>query len=94
MSKMKLVTYDLNTPGQDYRVIHEAIKSLGEWCKPMESTWLINTNLSANQISERLRQCLDQNDRLLIVEIDPSTANGWLSKDVWEWIQTRAKLYR
>ncbi len=91
---MKLVTYDLNTPGQNYPALYEAIKSLGDWWHYLDSTWLINTNLSANQIGERLRQCLDQNDRLLIVEIDPSTANGWLSKDAWEWIQTRAKLYR
>ena len=88
---MKLITYDLITPGQDYRVIHDAIKSLGEWCKPMESTWLINTNWSTHQINQWLLNYIDKNDRLLILDFDPSVIYGWLPTEATAWIQSRRR---
>jgi hypothetical protein len=91
MRKMKLVTYDLNTSGQNYPALYEAIKSLGEWCKPMESTWLIDTNWSTEQIRQWLLKHIDKNDRLLILDFDPSIVDGWLTTDVIAWIRSRKR---
>ena len=44
---MYLVTYALKKPGQDYKDIHEAIKSCGTWWHYLESTWLLKTSLSS-----------------------------------------------
>jgi hypothetical protein len=91
MRKMKLVTYDLNTPGQDYPAIHAAIKSLGDCYKPLESTWLINTNWSTHQIHQWLLNYIDRNDRLLIIDFDPSVVYGWLPTEANAWIQSRRR---
>jgi hypothetical protein len=88
---MKLITYDLNTPGKNYQALYNAIQSLGEWWHYLDSNWLVDTTLNTYQISDRLRQCIDSNDRLLIVEIDPSTVSGWLPKDACEWISARTR---
>lgn len=87
---MKLITYDLNTPGKNYQALYESIKSLGEWWHYLDSNWLVNTTLSTYQINEHLRKCIDDNDNLLIIEFNPSTAAGWLPKDAWKWISERA----
>jgi hypothetical protein len=86
---MKLVTYDLNTPGQNYPDLHETIESLGEWRKPMESTWLIKTSWSSDRISQLLQKHIDKNDRLLVLDFDPSAATGWLLTEDIAWIQSR-----
>lgn len=50
-----LITYDLNSPGQDYKGLHEAIKGLGhQWLRVLDSTWLITTRLTPGQAWDQL----------------------------------------
>lgn len=83
---MFLVTYDLNRPGQDYRNLFEAIRGIGPWWHYLGSTWLLDTNLTANQVSERLVPHIDTNDHLLVIEVNPSNTQGWLPAKAWQWI--------
>lgn len=87
MSKAYSITYDLKAPGRDYSGMYKAIKSTGTWWHYLESTWLVATDESPSQIGEKLRRHIDQNDRLLIIEIR-NNKDGWLSKDAWDWINT------
>ena len=45
-----IISYDLKTPGRDYTSLYNAIKDLGEWQHPLESTWVVSTNYDENQI--------------------------------------------
>ncbi len=82
-----LITYDLNKEGQNYDKLYEAIKSLGNWCHYLDSTWLVETSYSANQISEKLRkEGIDNNDSLLVFRLLKDYA-GWLSEEAWQWIR-------
>lgn len=88
MSIMKTnycITYDLNKPGQDYDDLIEAIKSY-DYIKVMKSTWFIKTTLTSTQIREHLMKHMDKNDSLFICEIT-SNRDGWLAKEVWEWLK-------
>lgn len=89
MTKLYLITYDLKKPGQNYSELYEAIKSLGDWQHPLESSWLVRVNdkIRAQDIYNRLRPKIDDNDRIFITEI-PSENNrqGWLSKTFWTWL--------
>ena len=58
------ISYVLNSPGQKYEDLKEEIKSLGTWCKYLESTFLVKTNLSQQDIIDRLSKHLDGSDRL------------------------------
>lgn len=83
-----LVTYDLNRPGQNYQSLYDAIESYGSWAKPVESVWLVDTHKSAEQIYNGLRQHIDENDSILVVETGRDRA-GWLPKEVWDWLRIR-----
>ncbi len=85
-----LVTYDLNRPGQDYAGLHTAIKALGAWWHYLDSTWLVDTHLSAQQISDNLVPTIDSNDRLLAIGVT-SDYQGWLTEDAWKWINERMR---
>lgn len=82
-----LVSYDLRTPGKDYSGVQEAIKnaSNGTWCKPLESTYIIWTDLTTEAVYNKISPCLDTSDRILIIEI---TKNAYwcLDKDISDFL--------
>jgi hypothetical protein len=55
-----LISYDLNRPGQGYARLYDGIKELGAWWHYLDSTWLVDTNLTSSQIFERLRSRAEQ----------------------------------
>ena len=80
------VSYDLNTPGQKYDALYEELKSSSSWSHYLDSTWLIYTNESSIQLSDRLRAHLDDNDRLMVIRVT-SDYSGWLPEGAWEWMR-------
>jgi len=81
-----LITYDLNKPAQEYPKLYEAIMNLGAWWHHLDSTWVVNTTLKAQDVFNQLKQCIDQNDRLLIINITNQERQGWLPPEAWQWL--------
>lgn len=86
-----LITYELNNKNKDYAGLYDSIKSFGTWWHYIDSTWLIETTLSANQITDKLRPYIDSNlDYMFVVKIDKTAdRQGWLPEKAWEWIRNR-----
>ena len=83
-----LVTYDLKQPDKDYEPLYEAIKKCGSsWWHYLESTWIVSTDISVDECVKRLRQAMDDNDYLLVVEITQQPRQGWLPSKAWDWIK-------
>lgn len=83
-----MITYDLNSPNQNYEDVIQAIKdaSTGVWCTYWKSSFLIKSNLTVQQVSERITPYLDSNDRLLVIEVKQNY-QGWLSEKQWKYIR-------
>lgn len=82
-----LITYDLNTPGQNYDKVIEKIKeSSSAWCSYWKSSWLIKSNLTPNQITDKIKPFLDGSDRLIVIEVT-NNYQGWMAEDEWTWIK-------
>jgi hypothetical protein len=87
-----LVTWDLNKEKPNYAQARSAfishldnfdnIKDPG-----LDSVRFISTTWSVYQIDEYLRQRLDSNDRLMVVQL--GTHQGWIQRTVWDWINAR-----
>lgn len=87
---IKLITYDLNKEGQDYTNLYKEIKSLGECINPLDSVWLVQTDISSPEIRNRLREIADENDYFIVVPyaIDSDSERAaWLKKDHINWIK-------
>jgi len=80
------VSYDLNKTGQNYSALYEELKKSSSWWHYLDSTWLIYTSETADQLSERLLKHTDQNDRLLVIKVVKSY-QGWLNEEAWKWIR-------
>lgn len=82
-----MITYDLNKTGQNYEKVIQAIKdvSTGVWCTFWKSSYLIKTNLTPQQITDKIKPHLDSNDTLLVIEVKQNY-QGWLEEDDWKYI--------
>lgn len=82
-----LITYDLDKPGQDYSDVLKTIKNLGGWARLSESSYVVSCQLTVQQIYDRLKQYLDNNDQLYVIHVsNPWTGFG--PKDVNDWLNT------
>lgn len=39
------IDYDLRNPGRNYEPLYDAIKSYGQWAHPLDSMWIIETEI-------------------------------------------------
>lgn len=87
MPKAYCVSYDLKAPNRNYDGLYSALKNTTRWWHYLESTWILMTDETVAQVWERLAPNVDQNDRLLIIEVRDNV-QGWLPKDAWDWIHS------
>lgn len=82
-----LITYDLHKAGQDYEGLYEAIKnsSTGVWSHRLDSTWIIKSNLTVNEVSNNIKAKVDDNDHFLVIEVK-NNKQGWLPKEAWNYL--------
>ena len=79
------INYDLRAPGREYKKLYDAIRASGKWWHYLDSTWIVATDESAQQIWNRLKDHIDKNDYLLIIEVRDNS-QGWLPEKAWNWI--------
>jgi hypothetical protein len=86
------VTYDLNSPGQNYKGLINELESFPSRIHLLKSEWLIGTTQSAQQISDVLLKHTDKGDRLLVIKVT-DYKQGWLTQDQWDWINQAFRIY-
>jgi hypothetical protein len=82
------INYDLRQPGRSYSEVFTAIKSCGDWWHFLESTWLVDSRMSAQYIWDRLAPHVHPNDSVLI-HVVGRDHQGWLPQRAWDWINSR-----
>ena len=83
-----MIVYDLQRQGQKYPEIDKKIQSItGKYWRILESTWIVQTDLTAVQVREMISPLTDANDKLVVVRLSGEAAwkgfgdegNSWLS---------------
>ena len=84
------ISYDLNSPGQDYDTIIKEINSLGSCIKVQKSLWYVQSTLTVKQVSDRLTQYIDTNDSIIVIDASNNKAISYgLSDEVDKYIKDR-----
>ena len=71
-------SYDLRNK-RDYEKLYQAIKKYGIWAHILESTWAIFTSESAVEIRDNLKNVLDNDDGLFVIQ--SGTEAAWFNID-------------
>lgn len=61
------------------------IKTFGSWANIMPDTYLVKSELSANEISSKLKEVLEPSDILFVTKVDKDDVAS-LTPGVVEWI--------
>lgn len=85
--KLQLISYDLITPGRDYKKLFEAIRAYGTWCHPLDSVWIVATTKSSAEVRDSLIPHLDANDKLLVVALAGDWATRNVASEVTDWLK-------
>lgn len=90
MLKTFLISYDLigGEPRIAYQKLREAITGVSFWAKPLESVYIIKSDLSAVEVARRLRLSMHASDRLLVIEIGKDWGSVNLSVEVINWLRS------
>lgn len=84
-----VISYDLNKSGKNYDGVYEAIKKASVyWLHPLDSTWIIKSNFTANQISDAIKAETDPDDSWIVIEAK-NNKQGWLAKDAWDALNNK-----
>jgi hypothetical protein len=71
------VSYDLDSPGQNYESVRKRIKSLGRWHQFQMSFFYVNTDLNAIQAYAAIAEVIDSNDRLAVIDAAAGIVTAW-----------------
>ncbi len=85
-----MVSYDLRAPGRGYEALHKTLKSVA-YAHVLESVWLIETSGPAARIRDVLRDSMDANDGLIVIEFGEQAdwAIKGINKPSMDWIQLK-----
>ena len=91
MKKTYCVSYDLIGEGKKYKELHEALKSYDYWWHHLESTWFIKSDKKASEIIKHLSQHLDEDDKIIAVEVSNSWWGKGFTKRAFDWLHKNYK---
>ena len=81
-----LVTYDLNKETKRPPLLKDLKETYPTWAKLSESSYAISTNSTPQQVYDRLKKHIDDNDRIVIITLK-KPYQGWTGKKVHEWLE-------
>jgi hypothetical protein len=88
-----LVGYDLNKPGQYYTKLINALQAYPNWWHHLDSTWVIKSALTTEQIRNDLKQHIDASDELLVVRLSGEAAWYGFNQEGSQWLMTNLSYY-
>lgn len=71
------IAYDLNSPGQNYDAIRDAIQSLGRWHQFQFSLFYVSTQHSAAEAYAIVIKAMNRSDRLAVIEANSAVVTNW-----------------
>lgn len=64
-----IIGYDLQgSPSTEYKDLIDTIKSIGAWWHHLDSTWIVLSELTAEEIANKLTPHLRKGDEILVLK--------------------------
>lgn len=88
MYRMVQIVIAYGSPYRDPRALEPAMAAMSlDWARFAQTGWLLWTNRSIFEITERLKALLDMNDQFLVSAVSTSERTGGrLPQWIWDWI--------
>ena len=80
-----MISFDLHAPTINRNKVEDSIKSLGNWCKYLTTTFLVSSSKSINEVQNIVTKNLDSNDKMIVCKVQKPIV-GYLQQSEWDWI--------
>ncbi len=80
-----LVAFNLQNKRHHYDIFLDALQ-MTNWFNFFDNAWLISTDESAQEITERLERYIKEGDFLLVIRVTDEYY-GLLPDEAWDWLQ-------
>jgi hypothetical protein len=60
-----------------------------DWMRITQHVWILYSTSDIDKWQERLRPLVEPDGSLFICRIDIKKRNGWMSKQFWDWINSK-----
>lgn len=77
MAHNLFIAYDLNSPGQNYDAVRDAIKALGKWHQFQYSLFYVNTQHTPQLAFALVNAKMDVNDKLAVIDAQSGVVSSW-----------------
>lgn len=68
--------------------IEEILNNATDWYRYADNCWLLYTNSDAAKWYSRLKDVVTVNNgNIFIVRVDVTDRQGWMPKQLWEWLR-------
>ena len=84
MATPLFIAYDLDSPGQNYEAVREAIRSLGQWWQVQFSMFFVHAADDAETAFYKVRAAMDANDKLAVINAEGAVVTTWDSPPIAE----------
>lgn len=81
--------YGIRRPAFQYHRIAEEIRSIGPWCHIPESKWLVETQLTTQQVADQIAPLTAQGDTIFVTRIYKDWYSYGLTDDQLSWMRSR-----
>ncbi len=81
-----IVTYDLNKESKRPPIVEEVRKTA--WARLSESSYAISTNENPNDVYQRFKRLLDDNDTFFVITLK-KPYQSWAPKEVNDWLDSQ-----
>lgn len=83
-----LVGYDLHKPRQEYEAVWDVLRAMGTWWHHLDSTWIVRTELTPVQLRTQLRQLVDGDDEILVIDVSGRSWAGYgFEQRAYDWLK-------
>lgn len=94
---MYLISYEIKfAPGRSIRsvastteAVEDTIAEFGSWWRYLRSVWLVDTDMTVDQMTAKLLEHMREEDNLFIIGVQ-GPYQGWLPESAWQWLDKAA----
>ncbi|KGL59098.1 hypothetical protein [Polaribacter sp. Hel1_85] len=87
MKRAYIISYDLNSAGQNYEDVLKVIKEHDGWARLGGSAYIVISKKSAIEIRDSLMEVTDSNDQIFVGTVKAPSAWFGLGDEVSDWLK-------
>jgi hypothetical protein len=89
---MLVVAYDLHpSPGRDYSIVEDAVKSCGSCAHLQGSVWVVDTLQTPNAVTDKLKAVGHAQDSFFVAQLHENWWSKGLSDEKINWLKAAAR---